>query len=81
MIGVVRRNSSRKMFISDGQLVLKRHEAGNIDQRFPQTNDFVMGEIGPDRVSDFANYQGGDRNDPNNYSEEGYIDKNDYPIV
>ncbi len=79
MIGVVRKNPSRELFIKDNQLILKNVAAGNIHQGFSETSDWVIGGIDDDTIAIPAKYNGGDRRDPANYDNPGQIKKSDYP--
>ena len=81
MIGVVG-NRSRKMFITrDGQLVIKNVAAGNINQGFTETNDWVIGETDQNIIAHPGKYQGGNRADANNYDNSLQTDKRDYPDI
>jgi len=77
MIGVVRKNNSRKLFISrSGQLVAKA--PGNINQSDSETDDFVQGPIGDNYYTDAAKYNGGNRTDIANYESPSHIQRDNF---
>lgn len=79
MIGVVRKNSDREMFIKEGQVVLKNTANGNIDQRSSQKNDWVLGDIGDNLIGIMAKFKGGALKDSANYDIDSEINKAVYP--
>ncbi len=79
MIGVVRKNPDRTLFIKKGQLILK--SKGNINQGGSEKNDWVMGPQGSNILAGFSKYKGGDTTNPNNYDTPDYVQRDNYPDI
>ncbi|MFC4219019.1 hypothetical protein [Flagellimonas marina] len=81
MTGVVRRNPDRQMFMFDGQLILKNFAAGNIDQRFAEANDWVLGDVGNGIIAIMGKYDGNGNKVPANFDMDSSINTNNFPDV
>jgi hypothetical protein len=79
MIGIKRLNADRTLFVREGGLILKAD--GNKSQKGREPNDWFLGAVGDSTIASWGKYQGGDKENPDNYDMDSSINRDAFPDV